>query len=291
MDDLDDHSLILMEALQCLDLLPSAHKAAEQALKRVLRLIESTKEEIRCPKDKPIEGKRPRRETDESIVSHRAFERLRGRCDAAVAIGKIQELVKTTEDDKKEDDAAPRRSVVRRNLGFIAAHGDEFADALDSPYVLDALAPDIPLGEASDDSDLHSLVPRLRQITVAAKEALERREPLITKKGLAYGDPYYKDVGGSGNVLSVDQFPLKQRFVDRCLDLFGQYRPGVATETPGGPFARFVGATWDMATGKPEELRKAIKETFRAIRSGSPKSIAARLNLPEGTLPPRKTRR
>ena len=55
LDDLDDHSLILIEALQCLDLLPSADTEAEPALKRALRLIESTKEEIRCPKDKPIE--------------------------------------------------------------------------------------------------------------------------------------------------------------------------------------------------------------------------------------------
>ena len=132
----------------------------------------------------------------------------------------------------------------------------------------------------------------LREAANLAKQALERRIPSITREGYAYGRPHYDDVGGKGKAYSVYNLPPKRGFVMRCLALFGEYRTGVASTVQDGPFANFAQAVWTLATGKSENLEKAISSTFRDIRdsNASPTLLAALIDLPEGTLPPTKTR-
>ena len=207
---------------------------------------------------------------------------------------------------------------MRADLEFIAAHGHDFADALESPYVTEALERELRSRHESEETKgpsrpenagegkapdfwcafeepggLNIAAQDLREAAICAKEALERRRPLITREGFAYGRANYDDVGGAGKVYSIYNLPLKQGFVMRCLALFGKYRAGVASTVQDGPFANFARTVWVLATGEPESLAGAISDTFKDIRdpNASPALLAALLDLPEGTLPPQKTRR
>ena len=238
----------------------------------------------------------------------------------AVAIWEIGETVEAAKKDISVAESAPRRSEVRDRLKVLSEWGKELSRALKSPYVADALDRELSLGALPDERDKRRTRPitnlLLSQlhlgrrgpykvlghlvgvIALLANRALLRRVTLITEKGLEDGDLYYQDKGGRGSALSIDGLPLKQRFVVRCLKLFGQYKQQVASTVPDRPFAKFAKALWRLTTGNldsdnEESLDAAIRKVFSLLRGkgANPAALAALLDLPSGTLPPPKSHR
>ncbi len=322
---LSDDNYLLVEALQALQLLPETPAQSEAAFKRAIEYIAAMEEGLR-ERNKNREGRELPMTLVPSLIRDRinapeelslgapALKDMR----AAFAIYEIRDVVRATKEDICEEQAAPRRSKVRDKLDFIATHGHNFADALETPYVIEALERELQsqpesektIGSSTlkktgeekghdfwctfeEPAELNVVAQDIRATAVLAKQALERKKTLITREGLAYGRANYADVGGTGKAYSVNNLPLKQGFVMRCLALFGKYRAGVATTVQDGPFAEFAQAVWTLATGKAEDLEGAIRGTFQDIRSSntSPALLAALLDLPEGTLPPTRTRR
>lgn len=322
---LSDDEPLLVEALQALQLLPGATTQAEPAFKRATGCIAAMEEGLR-ERNKNREG----RELPMTLVPSLIRDRINAPEElgldgpalkdvhTAFAICEIRDAVFDTKEAIREEQAAPRRSEVRDKLDFIATHGHDFADALETPYVIEALERELQsqpesektIGSSTlkktgeekghdfwctfeEPAELNVVAQDIRTAAVLAKQALERRKTLITREGLAYERANYADVGGAGKAYSVNNLPLKQGFVMRCLALFGKYRAGVASTVQDGPFANFARTVWVLATGEPESLAGAISDTLKDIRdpNASPALLAALLDLPEGTLPPQKTRR
>ncbi len=297
---------ILLQALQALGLLPEAITTAERAFQRALACIDSVEEDIRernKEREKRAKNNKERaRKLPMTLVSSLLRNQLEtakelGLDDdasdntrTALAVCEVREVVRATKEEIAKEGLAPRRSRVKTNLELIADLGkrDGLADALEDPFVIEALKREIALDENSDHGWLDELGRRIREAANPAKKALQRRGVLITEGSPIYDRPLYYDPGGDGTAYSIDKLPLKQGFVMRCLALFGKYRPEIATDVPDRPFAKFTQKVWSLATGKEESLEKAMSNVFKAIRdnSASPPLLAALLDLPEKTLPP-----
>ena len=308
---MNDDDFLCMQALQALGLIPEPETEAEPAFERAAARLKAVEDEL-----EPLSPPKPRSPSIAfSLLREQINQVGMGGLDdpgiedvcIAVAIGEIREVARWLEDEIEESRTAPRRADVRDWLDLLATRGREVAAVLKSPYVADALDRELDLGALPDERgrrrSRHTIRSRLSRagsyrviglliqaLAIVAERALDRRLPLITADGTAYGPPYYNDLGGRGTAYEIGNLPLKKSFVMRCLALFGEYRPGVASASPDGPFARFAQTIWSLSTGEEVDLSNAIKTAFRNVRSGdvSPALLAALLDLPDGTLPPRK---
>ena len=251
----DDEQDAYVNALQALDLLHEDQIEAELELHQAMVILADCEEDLRNrtkPLPKVMAHSVLRNHLEEMERASPGREADIATLRAAVTLCEIRETVEAAKKEIAEAGSAPRRSEVADQLRVLAAHGQHLADALKSQYVADAIDRELSLGALPDLGDKRRLRPITRRvlsqvfvgrsgaykilghligvIAHLADRALERRVPLITEDGLKYGDLYYKDNGGrESTALSIDGLPLKQRFVVRCLKLFGKYRPGVAS--------------------------------------------------------------